>query len=246
MKLQNELELAKQAATAAGRCLQKISRADIFNSAGRDVKHRADMEAEKIILKTLGKVSEYAVLAEESGEHEELHGDLPVWIIDPLDGTFNYSRGIELYCVSIGLWEEDKPILGVVYDFSREELFSGIVGHGAWCNGQAMSVSNVRCPEKAVLATDFSPNRDFSSGALLHFLNQVQKFKKIRLFGSAALSLAYVACGRVDAYIDEDIMFWDVAAGIALIKAAGGFVRVEDSSQKQWAKNVWTGEVFSP
>jgi myo-inositol-1(or 4)-monophosphatase len=245
MEWQDELELAKQAAIAAGKRLQEVGRSEILDDAGRDVKHRGDMEAESIILETLGKASEYAFLAEESGEHAEISGDSPVWIIDPLDGTLNYSRGIGLSCVSIALWQGNKPILGVVNDFNRGELFSGIVGQGAWCNDQPISVSDVESPQKAVLATGFPVNRDFSSKAIRDFLNQVQQFKKIRLFGSAALSLAYVACGRVDAYSEEDIMFWDVAAGIALVRAAGGYVLVENSGRKRWAKKVRAGKVFS-
>ena len=244
MKWHNDFELAKQTARTAAGTLQAVNRNDILNLAGRDIKHRADLETEKIIFNILGKNSEYPLLTEESGQHGNVHTDSPVWIIDPLDGTLNYTRGIGFCCVSIALWQRDKPILGVVFDFNREELFSGLVGQGAWCNEKPIVVSNIECPAKAVLTTGFPVNRDFSSGAIKDFLVQVQQFKKIRLLGSAALSLAYVACGRVDAYTEEDIMLWYVAAGIALVKAAGGFVLVNDSKHKQWAKNVWAGKVF--
>jgi len=202
MQWQTELELAKHAATAAGQRLQEIRRDAVLDTSGRDVKHQADLESEAKILEILTEASPYPVLAEESGEQGVTHEDSPVWIIDPLDGTLNYSRGVALCCVSIALWQRNEPILGVVNDFNHVELFCGIVGEGAWCNNKGVWVSHVESPQKAVLATGFPVNRDFSSSAIKEFLQQVQQFKKIRLFGSAALSLAYVACGRVDAYTE--------------------------------------------
>lgn len=245
MDWNNELELAKQAAMAASEQIKHVIRNDILDESGRDLKHRADMEAEQAILAILSHSSSaYPILAEESGEIREIRRDTPIWVVDPLDGTFNFSRNIGLCCVSIALWQDDQPIIGVVYDFNRKELFSGIVGQGAWCNEQPISASHVTLPEKAALATGFPVNRDFGSGPIRDFLLRVQQFKKIRLFGSAALSLSYTACGRVDAYTEEDIMFWDVAAGVALVRAANGFVLTENSEKGGWMRNVRAGSVF--
>jgi len=240
MNWQKDLELAEKAARKAGHYLKKVQQSPlkIDSADGRDIKLLADKESEKIIIQTLNAASPYGFLAEESGEHGSLSSGDPIWVVDPLDGTVNFSRGIPLCCVSIGLWHESQPILGVVYNFSEEELFSGIVGSGAWCNNQAISVSNEDLKNKAILATGFPVNRDFESTSLQGFLYNIRKFKKIRLLGSAALSLAYVACGRVDAYTEEDIMYWDVAAGIALVNASGGWVAVENSSRNKWARNV--------
>ena len=146
-------------------------------------------------------------------------------------------------CISIALWSSE-PILGVVYDFNRDELFTGVTGVGAWCNDLPISPSGISSPKNAILTTGFPVNRNFSSNSLDIFLQNIINFKKIRLFGSAALSLAYVACGRVDAYLEEDIMLWDVAAGIALIKASNGFIRIENSTRKEWARNIWAGLAF--
>lgn len=219
-------------------------RSAVRDSSGRDVKHEADMASERAILKTLDENNfDYPILSEESRTIAGLSEDHPSWVIDPLDGTLNYSMDIGLSCISIALWKQN-PILGVVYDFNRNELFLGIVGDGAWCNDNSLEMSDLREKEKAVLATGFPVNRDFSANSLKEFLENIIHFKKIRLFGSAALSLAYVACGRVDAYVEEDIMFWDVAAGVALVQAAGGFVQFENSSRKNWAMNVKAGFVF--
>lgn len=244
MEWANEIKLAKKAAIKAGDKLKTLSRSNILDASGRDVKHQSDIESEKIILDILEHESDYPVLAEESGEHGTTHEKSPIWVVDPLDGTLNYSQGIRLCCVSIALWQGDNPVLGVVNDFNSKELFLGVVDYGAWCNDVPISVSNKTNPQKAVLSTGFPVNRDFASKAINNFLKQIKQFKKIRLFGSAALSLAYVACGRVDAYTEEDIMFWDVAAGIALVKAAGGFVSYQNSEKKTWARNVWGGRVF--
>lgn len=240
MKWQKELELAKVAAKKAGDLLKDLQNkpVSVLNTNGRDVKLCADRESEKVIIQKLEASSPYAILAEESGEHGSLDLDTAIWVVDPLDGTVNFSRGMLFSCVSIALWYESQPVLGVVYDFNHEELFSGIVGIGAWSNDKAVSVSNVTEKNKAILATGFPVNRDFESAPIRKFLNSIREFKKVRLLGSAALSLAYVASGRVDAYNEEDIMFWDVAAGIALVCAAGGWIEIKKSSNNKWARYV--------
>jgi len=244
MEWEKETALAEQATVAAGRKLRNVSRDDIIDAGGRDVKHRADLVSEEIIIETLQKGSSYPVLTEERGELGMVDSDSPVWIIDPLDGTVNYSRRICLCCVSVALWHGDNPVLGVINDFNHREIFSGVVGEKAMCNGNPISVSNAGTPQDAILATGFPVNRDFSSKAIMDFLSRVQEFKKIRLLGSAALSLAYTACGRIDAYTEEDIMLWDVAAGIAIVEAAGGFVSFKKSKEKQRLTEVWAGKVF--
>lgn len=240
MKWQAELELAKKAAKKAGEHLRIVQNAPlkIDSDEGRDVKLSADKDSEKLIIQILKHGSPYGLLAEESGEHGSGVSDEPVWIVDPLDGTLNFSRGISLCCVSIGLWHANQPILGVVNDFNGNELFSGITGIGAWCNNRAIYPSKEVKKRKAILATGFPVNRDFTSNSLQNFLNRIQQFKKIRLLGTAALSLAYVACGRVDAYTEEDIMLWDVAAGVALVSAAGGWIEVGKGSVNSWARNI--------
>jgi len=200
---------------------------DVEKELIRDVKIRADRELESIILNRLLGETSYPVLSEESGY---LGGDKTSsdyrWIVDPLDGSLNFSRGIPINCISIALWKGLAPKLGVIYDFNRSEIFSGVVGEGAWLNGKPINVSGIDEKSCAVLCTGFPVATDFSKTSLLDFVEKIRMYKKIRLLGSAALSLAYVACGRADVYAENDIKIWDVAAGIALVKAAGGNVDI--------------------
>lgn len=240
MNWEEELELARGISKMVGDHLREWRKSppQILDVGGRDIKIRTDHEAERLDLQVLSKSSSYPVLTEESGEHSVSNTDSPVWIVDPLDGTLNYTRGLPLFCISSALWQGQQPILGVVYDVQHDELFTGVVGEGAWCNEKAIRVSDTNRADQAILATGFPVNRDFSSMALQRFIKQEQEFKKVRLLGSVALSLAYLASGRVDAYAEEDIMLWDVASMIGLVIAAGGWVSVKSSDQHKWARNV--------
>ncbi len=211
-----------------------------MSEIGRDIKLQADQDAEAIILKALS-ASGYPVLAEESGEHGLVDGDTPYWIVDPLDGTMNFNRGFPECCVSIALFRGEDPLLGVIYDFNRDECFRGIVGEGAWLNDTPMTVSGIAERNQAVLCTGFPTHRSFDEDSIEEFVRSAQDFKKVRMLGSAALMVAYVACGRADAYLEESIMLWDVAAGLALVQAAGGYIDVQPSPRKKWGRIVRCG-----
>lgn len=193
----------------------------INSEEGHDIKIDGDRISERIIIDFLRQKTNFNILSEETGFTGKRKESL-YWIVDPIDGSLNFSRDIPISCISISLWDGNAPVLGVINDFNRGELFSGIVGTGAWLNGRKICVSNESRLEKSILASGFPSYTDYSNTALLGFVEKVQKFKKIRLIGSAALSTAYVACGRFDAYMEKDIMFWDIAAGIAITDAAGG------------------------
>ena len=240
MNRKNMLASAVQAAQQAGNLLAEFDRDDVETAIGKDIKHKADKAAEAVIIEQL-RSYDIPILSEEKGESESFSAEGLFWIVDPLDGTMNYSRSNPFSCVSIALWDGKQPVLGVIYDFNRDELFSGIVGEGAWVNGSEMSVSNTKEKAQAILATGFPSYREFSDESLREFIEQVQMYKKIRMFGAAALSLAYVACGRVDVYIESDIMLWDVAAGLALVCAAGGTYQLENSSRGSWLCMVNAG-----
>ena len=190
---------------------------------GKEVKLIADRELNFVMLQKLKKLSSFNILSEENDEKVLNKNDYN-WILDPLDGSFNYLRGIPLYCISLGLWMGNEPILGVIYDLTQDDIYHGIIGENAYKNKIKISVSRVNLSSDAVLCTGFPVNYSYSKDNVINFVNNVQNYKKIRLFGSAAMSLSFVACGRVDAYIEDDIMIWDVAAGIAIVKAAGGQV----------------------
>ncbi|GAB6059453.1 inositol monophosphatase family protein [Desulfonatronum parangueonense] len=246
MPFHNELNAAKTAALAAGQYLaeNRESVQEQRKAGSRDVKLKADQESETIILGILSRLAPHPVLAEESGASNDLDQDRPVWIVDPLDGTVNYSKGLDLCCVSIALYRGLSPLLGVVYDFTRKEMFSAMQGGEAACNGKAIQPSKIADPSQAILATGFPVNRDFGSAPLQAFLHHVQGFKKIRLLGSAALSLAYTACGRVDAYMEEDIMLYDVAAGLAIAQVAGSPITLTPTNTRPWSMLVKAGHVW--
>lgn len=220
------LSLATQAAKEAGDFLLQFKQKDlnIIEDSLRDVKLEADRLSEKKILTPLMKNTDLPVLTEERGLIESKSGNTSglMWIVDPLDGSVNYLQQIQYSCVSIALWENDTPILGVVYDFIHNELFAGIVEYGAWLNDNPIKVSSITEVKRAICFTGFPVSSDFSSDAISDVIKRVQNYKKIRILGSAALSLAYVAAGRGEAYYENNIKLWDVAAGIALVKSAGG------------------------
>jgi myo-inositol-1(or 4)-monophosphatase len=217
--LSKSLQLAEEAATRAGKYLLRREALDELSMKNRDTKLRADTESEKIILDLIRAGSSFPILSEEAG------GDIksgPIWFVDPLDGTVNYSRDLPICVVSISLWCDGVPLLGVVYDFNRGELFSGIVGHGASINKRKIEVSRSTSRNDAIIFAGFPVATDFTDVAVANFVELVRDFKKVRILGSAALSLAYVASGRGDAYFERRIRIWDVAGGIALVAASGG------------------------
>ena len=190
---------------------------------GREVKIRADRELNNLIIEELSKRSSFNIVSEELDENY-INDSEYNWILDPLDGSFNYMRGIPMYCISLALWKGFEPVLGVIYDLTKDDIYHGIIGGEAFKNDMKIMVSKISRFSDAVLCTGFPVNFSYTENKIIEFANNVKKYKKIRLFGSAALSLSFVASGKTDAYIEENIMIWDVAAGIAIVKAAGGQV----------------------
>jgi myo-inositol-1(or 4)-monophosphatase len=237
-----ELACAVKAARDAGAFLRDSmeDRQTVLANEGRDIKIQADRDAEARILETLSECG-HPVLAEESGEHGLIEGTEPYWVVDPLDGTMNYLRGLPTCCVSIALCTGAEPLLGVIYDFNHDECFEATVDGGARCNDRDIAVSAVRDPKQAVLSTGVPSGMSLESDALDRFVTKIKAYKKVRMIGSAAMSLALVANGRMDVYSEESIYFWDVAAGIALVRAAGGAVRMTPSDRSKWAVDVWAG-----
>ncbi len=240
---ESALKVAVKAAQRAGNFLQKAQKSEVIidKNSRRDVKLAVDRQSERIIIEELSQKSDFSILTEERGILlEKERGQRFRWVVDPLDGSLNFLNHIPLCCVSIALWQENEPVLGVIYDFNREEIFTGIVGRGAWLNNIPLQVSAAPMAEQAILCTGFPVATDFSSQALLRFVDQIRVYKKIRLFGSAALSLAYVAAGKTDAYFEKDIKLWDVAAGMAIVKAAGGeFICTEHN--KKYMLSLFAG-----
>jgi myo-inositol-1(or 4)-monophosphatase len=223
LNFDRELKTAKDAAKAAGKLLYKNKKdlnKSIFSS-DTDIKLKADIEAEDLIKSILTKESSFPILAEESVKPE---GDLEetFWVVDPLDGTANYTRDIPLCCVSIALIHNMEPVIGVVYDFNNNNLYEGSFDGEAKLNGSFIKVSDINEPKEGILVTGLPNNTDYSDSALLKMVKDFQEWRKVRMIGSAAIASCYIASAKADVYKEFGTYLWDVAAGAAIVNAAGG------------------------
>lgn len=234
-ELTAHMEFASETAREAGDFLRTERQAFriIEHQAGKDLKIRGDRETDRLIRKRLLHCTRIPVLSEESpADLDPFSQAGPLWIVDPLDGSMNYARGLELGCISIALWEDGAPLLGVIYDFYFDRIYSGIVNETATMNGHPIRVSAIKASDQAILATGFPIQSDFSHEGIIGFASSVQRYKKIRMLGTAAVSLALVASGILDAYHEREILIWDVAAGIALVEAAGGLYDIQPGKSR--------------
>lgn len=233
------LGIARRAALSSGKYLQKRKNLDVVSSHGKDIKLAADLESERIIVGVIHNESNIQILSEERGLIEKRNSDDKLmWIIDPLDGSYNYKKNIPLCCVSIALWNDNSPLLGVVYDFVHEEMFYGIVGQEAWLNDCKIQVGAVCNRSEAVMFTGFPLESNYKEKDLTDFVSETKRYKKVRLIGSAALSLVYVASGRADCYQEKGIMLWDVAGGLAILSAAGGKYLIHQYKDRRYCLSV--------
>ena len=189
-----------------------------------DLVSYVDKNAEKQLVRNLSKVLPEAGFTTEEKTINKV-GPVYNWIIDPLDGTTNFIHGLPTYSISIALYEEDKPVIGVVYEINRGEMFSAYKGGVAYLNGKPIQVSSRTRLADCLLATGF-PYYDFEKQAqyMALFAEMMRSCHGLRRIGSAAVDLAYVACGRFDAYFEYNLNAWDVAAGAYLVQQAGGQV----------------------
>lgn len=219
----SRMPLAIRAARSAGIFLKNARRDNamkILEASRRDIKIKADRAVENLIRDCLGNA--LPILGEEAGWSGVKPEATDHWVVDGLDGTVNFAFDIPLSAVSIGLIRDGRPYLGVVYDFIHDELFVGEVGVGAVLNDRPIRVSNTAAPASALLLSAVAASRDFSPESLAAFGIALGRWRKVRMLGSASISLAYVAAGRADVCEIAGIMEWDVAAGLALVEAAGG------------------------
>ena len=230
-KLSDLLEIAKQAAQISGNFLKNEFHQDQKASLnkGRDIKLKIDIESEKLILEFINQNSKLPILSEESGASNDL-GDT-YWIVDPLDGTTNYIHGIPHWGISIALEFKSEIIAAVIYDPIKDELFVAEKGSGSWLNNRRLRVSNRKNLSDMLFATGVpfgnNPNLDLT---LREIKNLLPVCSGIRRSGSAALDLAYVAAGRYDGFWERNLNPWDIAAGILIVKEAGGFISGIDSN----------------
>ena len=201
-----------------------------------DVVTQADKECEELVVGRLKTAFPGdAIVGEEGTKTESQSGRC--WYIDPLDGTFNFSRGIPFWCVSIGLVDEQGFLEGVVFDPLRDEMFSAVRGKGAWLNGAPIKASTATDPMSATLQLTVNFDREVIETSIRDFNAVARSVMRMRNIGALALELAYVACGRLDAVSQRGSHPWDYAAGILLCTEAGATVTDMDGTEFDLARD---------
>ncbi|MCY7374506.1 MAG: inositol monophosphatase [Pyrinomonadaceae bacterium] len=228
------LNFAIETAREAGQILlEKFGRKiNISKKGDIDLVTEADLASEKAIIERIrSHYPKHAILAEESGA-SSIEGDTTwKWIIDPLDGTTNYAHGYPCFCVTLALEHDGEIVVGVTFDPTRNEIFAAEKGSGATLNNKPIRVSETEKLSESLIITgfpyDFKQRENFAK----HLTDFLLKSRGVRRDGSAAIDMAYVACGRFDGFWEEGLHAWDVAAGVLLIEEAGGRVSYYDDSK---------------
>jgi myo-inositol-1(or 4)-monophosphatase len=237
------LELAKSTACHAGtQLLDSVTEGGKnyvqCRVQSKEIKAIADSILDRHILQALAPTG-LAILSEESGYIPAQQQSNYWFIVDPLDGTFNFVKGLGPSAVSIALWQGDRPIFGVIYTVVGQNLIWGGAGMGAFADGRRISVSDTSNQAQASICTGFPVRFDVANeDAINDFLRIVRPYAKVRMLGSAAVSLVHVATGSADAYSEQNIMLWDVAAGLAIVDGAGG-VGVIEKAGSDWCYKVF-------
>jgi myo-inositol-1(or 4)-monophosphatase len=233
--LKDLVDVAERAAERAAnfvRGARAPEAGDWTEKSRHDFVTQVDREAEELIAETLtGLVPGTVVVGEELSPAAQYRGEV-VWIVDPLDGTTNYLHGYPQYAVSIGALVDGVLSLGVVHDVARDVAYRAARGQGAWCGGSKLAVSELAEPSRALVGTGFPfKHLDGMEQYLRQFAEVMRATSGIRRAGSAALDLADVAAGRFDAFWELHLAPWDVAAGVMLIREAGGVVTTLEGSE---------------
>ena len=220
------LELAIDAALEAGRFLKmnvgQIRQIEHKHGEERNLVTEIDKKAERMIIEKIKKrYPLHNFLGEESGSHKAV-SDYK-WIIDPLDGTTNFTHGLPVFCTSIALEHKGEIVLGAIYDPSADELFTAEKNKGAYLNNRRIRVSQTSKLIESLIVTGFPYDiKDNPYNAVQHFSNVLMEAQAVRRLGSAALDLSYVACGRFDGFWEVALNPWDMAAGVLFVEEAGG------------------------
>lgn len=228
MNYSDELEVAKKAAEKASEIIKDFANKTSFDvklKGKNDLVTDADIRSEKKIIEViLSAFPEDQVLAEESSQKSSLPNGR-IWIIDPIDGTTNFAHLFPFYCVSIALWENKQPKVGLVLEVAHQELFTALIGKGAYLNGEKIRVSENQNPSSSLIGTGFPYNNlNLVDNYLKLFKRMMEKTHGVRRPGTAAWDLCNVACGRFEGFYEYGLSAWDVAAGSLIIKEAGGVI----------------------
>ena len=224
------LNVAIEAARAAGKYLKqnvgKIKDIQLKSGQEKNLVTEIDKQSEAMIIEMISKhFPAHNILAEEGGGKDKVSGSDVRWVIDPLDGTTNYTHGFPVFCVSIGIEVKEQLVAGVIYDPNFDELFTAEKGKGAFLNGKRITVSKRTSLKESLLVTGFPYNiADNPNNAVEHFVHFLMDAQAVRRMGSAAIDLAYVAAGRYEGFWEVALNPWDMAAGALLVEEAGGKV----------------------
>ncbi len=227
------LNFAIETARGAGHILlDKFgSKLDVRKKGDINLVTEADLASEKYIIECIKTFHpRHSILAEESGASAVDESSKWRWIIDPLDGTTNYAHGYPCFCVTLALEHKGEIVIGVTYDPTRDEIFAAERHQGASLNRKTIRVSETRILSDALLVTGFPYDVAQRENFARHLTDFVVSARGVRRDGSAAIDLAYVACGRFDGFWEEGLHAWDVAAGMLMIQEAGGKVTYYDGS----------------
>ena len=217
------LAAAQNAARIAGTFLRKNfhTAKQVDEELAHDIKLRLDKDTQAIITAELQAAFPHIAILGEEGSTGSADAECR-WIVDPLDGTVNYFYGIPIFAVSIALERRGKPVLGCVYDPMQDEMFAAVAGGQATCNGRPIRVSgHTRLAQAAVFCGHGAHDGSGEAG-IRRFAHISSQVRKMRILGSAAVTLCYVAAGRMDAYIESRISLWDFAAARVILESAGG------------------------
>ena len=228
LDLDSCLQIAKSAALLAGDYLkeQQAKNLKILSNKARDLKLQIDIDAEEIIKEHITQKSSLPILAEESGMSGQRDGFF--WVVDPLDGTSNFLRNIPISCVSISLMQGLTPALGAIFDFNNSDLYCAHKESKAYVNDMEISVSSLSLKKESTLVTGIPAKDNYSDVEFKNMISDFQSWKKIRMIGSAAMASVYVASGKAEAYKENGIFLWDIAAGAAIVEAAGGKISISN------------------
>ena len=239
-----QINLITKACMKASRSLIRdfgeIENLQVSSKGPGDFVTSADKRTEKILIDELQKAHpDYGIVSEEKGIINK-HNQKNRWIIDPIDGTLNFMKGIPQFSISIGYEEDGEIKCGIIFNPIMNEMFLAEKGNGAYLNNSRIRVSNKKKIEDALVVTGGPKgvskikNKIFSE-----YINVSNNVSNVRKLGSAALDVAYVACGRFDGYWQRELNYWDIAAGIIILKEAGGFVDFfEEDAKLPMKKNI--------
>jgi len=212
----------------------EIEKLQVSSKGPGDFVSAADKRSEKIIIEELSKAHpDYGILSEESGEMNKDNKENR-WIIDPIDGTSNFLNGIPQFAISVAYEEKGKVICGMIFDPIKNEMFFAEKGSGAFLNNSRIRVSNKKNLKESMLVTGGPRRSSKKRDSIFKEYNNISNMVDIpiRKFGSAALDLANVACGRFDGFWQWELSYWDIAAGLIILEESGGFVDFLEKDEK--------------